>query len=96
MESAVQDSIEEGVWHIILPSLKVEGTSKSHKSLEKASSKSSCIGITILLLQISTDNKPGLLLEKMSIFIKLVREHLHQGYSIPSICCDQSCYQSVH
>jgi hypothetical protein len=79
MESAVQDSIEEGVWYIILPSLKVKGTSKSHESLEKASSKSGCIGITMLLLQVSTDNKSSLVFKKISIFIKLVGEYPYQG-----------------
>jgi hypothetical protein len=88
MESTVQGSIEESIWHIILPSLKVEGTGKSHESSEKASSKSGCISITILFLQVSTDNKSSLILEKISIFIKLVGEYLHQGYSIHSVSCD--------
>jgi hypothetical protein len=85
LESTILGRIEKSVWHIVLHCLEIEGTCESHKSSEKASSKSGCVGIAILLLQVSSDNKPSLVFEKISIFIKLVGEYPHQGYSINEV-----------
>jgi hypothetical protein len=88
MESTIYSSVEESVWHIVLHSLKIEGTCERHKSSEEASSKSGCVGIAILLLQVSSDDKSSFVFEKISVFIELVSEYLHQGYSISSVSCD--------
>jgi hypothetical protein len=88
MESTIHGSVEESVWHIVLHSLKIEGTCESHKSPEEASSESGCVGIAILLLQVSSDDKPSLVFKKISIFIKLVGEHPYKGHSICFVCCD--------
>jgi hypothetical protein len=73
-------SIEECVWQIVLPSLEVEGTGKSHKSSEETSRKSSCPRIAILVLEISSYNKASLVFVKIPILVKLVAEYPHQGY----------------
>jgi hypothetical protein len=71
-----------------LHSLKIEGTCESHKSSEEASSESGYVGIAILLLQVSSDDKPSFVFEKISVFIELVGEYPHQGYSISSVSCN--------
>jgi hypothetical protein len=82
-------SIEECVWHIVLPSLEVEDTGKSHKSLEETSRKSSCIGIAILLLEVFSYNKVSLVFVKRSVLVELVAEYPHQGYSLFDVfSCD--------
>jgi hypothetical protein len=77
MESTIQGSVEESVRHIVLHSLKIKGTCESHKSSEEASSESGCVGIAILLLQVSSDDKLSLVFEKISVFIELVGEYPH-------------------
>jgi hypothetical protein len=88
MESTIHDSVEESVWHVVLHSLKIEGTCESYKSSEEASSESGCVGIAILLLQVTLDNKSSLVFEKISVFIELVGEYPHQRHSISSVSCD--------
>jgi hypothetical protein len=68
MESTIQGSVEESVWHIVPHSLKIEGTCKSHKSSKEASSESGCV----LLLQVFSDDNSSLIFEKISIFIEFV------------------------
>jgi hypothetical protein len=82
IECTIQMSVEECVWQIVLPSLEVEGTGESHKSLEKTSRKSSCVPIAILLLEISAYNKASLVFVKIPILVELVAEYTHQGYSL--------------
>jgi hypothetical protein len=88
MESTIQGSVEESVWHIVLHCLEVESTCKSYESSEEASSKSGCISIAILPLQVSSDDKTSLVFEKIPISIKLVGEYPHQGYSVRLVSHD--------
>ena len=88
METMIQGSVKECVRHNVLYSLEIKSTCKSHESLEEASGKSGCVGITILLLQVSSDDKSSFVFEKIFIFVKLVGEYLYQGYSISSVGCD--------
>jgi hypothetical protein len=82
IESAIQEGVEKGAWNIVLHCLKVESTCKSHECSEEAGGKSSCVCVPILLLEVSSYNKTSLVFVKIPVFIKLVAEYPHQGYSI--------------
>jgi hypothetical protein len=82
MECTIQKGVEEGVWHIVLLSLQVKGTSKGHKCSEEAGGKSCCVCISILLLEISSHDKASFVLTKIPVLIELVAEYPHQGYSV--------------
>jgi hypothetical protein len=73
---------EEGVWHIVLPSLEVKGTGESHKSSKETSRKIGHVHVAILLLEVFSYNKASLAFVKIPVLVKLVVEYPHQGYSI--------------
>jgi hypothetical protein len=62
---------------MVLLSLKLKGTSKGYKCSEEAGSKSSCVCVAILFLEISSHDKASFVFIKIPVLIELVAEYLH-------------------
>jgi hypothetical protein len=82
IECMIQMSIEECVCHIVLLSLEIKGTGKSHKSSEETSRKSSNICVAILLLEVSSYNRASFVFIRIPVLVELVAEYPHQEYSL--------------
>jgi hypothetical protein len=87
IECMIQMSVEECVWHIVLLSLEIKGTGKSHKSSEETSRKSSHICVAILRLEVFSYNRASFIFIKIPVLVELVAEYPHQGYSLFDVFC---------